>query len=354
MRTLIIIMTLLIPLQASAINFADPIDDTSGVFWVEHWYGSEWWMSKYDCSAALVAEKKVGDGTKEIVFITSRHCMGAGTTVSFQSYPGRRFPVTSQLFSGNDVVSSAAYYRAYGIPEGLDLGEPHDMLPNSRLECTRALSCNADGLLDAHSAGQPRCQEAAITHTGEYDEPDADPLSPHEVYVLNEQGTPNDPANPQYARFEAGESGTIALTADGALCGAAAGMTWLGGDDSSITFNSELSMPYQGTDGPLVFGFIPVFCQAKVGMFNQGFCPDMTQCPPLPSEFYCERNLDACGWCEDIDFYACPNSVQTCGMDYATDGDKVTICHNNVKTLVINQSALPAHLEHGDSVGACN
>jgi len=31
---------------------------------------------------------------------------------------------------------------------------------------------------------------------------------------------------------------------------------------------------------------------------------------------------------------------------------KVTVCHNG-HTITINQSALPAHLKHGDTEGAC-
>lgn len=33
--------------------------------------------------------------------------------------------------------------------------------------------------------------------------------------------------------------------------------------------------------------------------------------------------------------------------------DKVTICHKNKKTLVLPESAVSAHLGHGDSYGPC-
>ena len=32
---------------------------------------------------------------------------------------------------------------------------------------------------------------------------------------------------------------------------------------------------------------------------------------------------------------------------------RVTICHKGKNTLTISQSAVPAHLAHGDSLGAC-
>lgn len=51
-----------------------------------------------------------------------------------------------------------------------------------------------------------------------------------------------------------------------------------------------------------------------------------------------------------------PNSPQVT-IGTSNNNDFVTICHNengNQVTLTINQNALPAHLAHGDSVGACN
>ena len=33
--------------------------------------------------------------------------------------------------------------------------------------------------------------------------------------------------------------------------------------------------------------------------------------------------------------------------------DKVMICHKDKNTLVVDDHAVPAHLEHGDKVGPC-
>lgn len=34
--------------------------------------------------------------------------------------------------------------------------------------------------------------------------------------------------------------------------------------------------------------------------------------------------------------------------------DKVTICHKNNNTLTVASPAVPAHLNHGDALGACS
>jgi hypothetical protein len=42
---------------------------------------------------------------------------------------------------------------------------------------------------------------------------------------------------------------------------------------------------------------------------------------------------------------------------YASEDHKVSVCHNvlhNPHTIVVDFHAVPAHLDHGDSVGACN
>lgn len=36
-----------------------------------------------------------------------------------------------------------------------------------------------------------------------------------------------------------------------------------------------------------------------------------------------------------------------------TSNDKVTICHNQKNTLTVASAAVPAHLNHGDVMGAC-
>jgi len=38
---------------------------------------------------------------------------------------------------------------------------------------------------------------------------------------------------------------------------------------------------------------------------------------------------------------------------HAYEADKVTICHKGKKTLVLPESAVSAHLGHGDTYGAC-
>ena len=35
------------------------------------------------------------------------------------------------------------------------------------------------------------------------------------------------------------------------------------------------------------------------------------------------------------------------------NGKKVTICHKGKKSIRVKAKALPAHLRHGDSLGAC-
>jgi hypothetical protein len=44
------------------------------------------------------------------------------------------------------------------------------------------------------------------------------------------------------------------------------------------------------------------------------------------------------------------DSVSSAQAQY---GNKVTVCHHGI-TLSINEHALPAHLAHGDTVGACS
>ncbi len=34
--------------------------------------------------------------------------------------------------------------------------------------------------------------------------------------------------------------------------------------------------------------------------------------------------------------------------------NRVTLCHKGRDTIVVNASAVPAHLAHGDTVGPCN
>jgi len=36
-----------------------------------------------------------------------------------------------------------------------------------------------------------------------------------------------------------------------------------------------------------------------------------------------------------------------------TEGPKITICHKSKQTLSIGASAWPAHMAHGDTLGAC-
>jgi hypothetical protein len=36
------------------------------------------------------------------------------------------------------------------------------------------------------------------------------------------------------------------------------------------------------------------------------------------------------------------------------DGEKATVCHKGKNTLSIDSSAVPAHLGHGDTLGACS
>ncbi len=40
-------------------------------------------------------------------------------------------------------------------------------------------------------------------------------------------------------------------------------------------------------------------------------------------------------------------------QDGDADGEKVTICHKQKNTLSIGASAWPAHMAHGDTLGAC-
>ncbi len=43
--------------------------------------------------------------------------------------------------------------------------------------------------------------------------------------------------------------------------------------------------------------------------------------------------------------------VQT--MPAGAEG-KVTLCHKGRKTITVSAAAVPAHLAHGDTLGACN
>ena len=41
-------------------------------------------------------------------------------------------------------------------------------------------------------------------------------------------------------------------------------------------------------------------------------------------------------------------------LDVSASNEKVTICHKNKNTLTVASPAVPAHLSHGDTVGACS
>lgn len=52
----------------------------------------------------------------------------------------------------------------------------------------------------------------------------------------------------------------------------------------------------------------------------------------------------------------CDTATGSCSptpSDPPEEDDKVTICHKGKKTLSVGASAVPAHLAHGDSLGAC-
>jgi hypothetical protein len=47
------------------------------------------------------------------------------------------------------------------------------------------------------------------------------------------------------------------------------------------------------------------------------------------------------------------HSITLQDEDEDADGEKVTICHKKKSTLSIGVSAWPAHMAHGDTLGAC-
>jgi len=41
------------------------------------------------------------------------------------------------------------------------------------------------------------------------------------------------------------------------------------------------------------------------------------------------------------------------GYGYGYGQEKVTLCHNGKNTITVGAPAVPAHLNHGDTLGAC-
>jgi hypothetical protein len=179
--------------------------------------------------------------------------------------------------------------------------------------------------------------------------------------MMDENET-NDPANPQYARAERYESGSIILRgSDGAICGAIGGVNvgpywWIKNslDHGEWDYDDYQYHSWYGASWSPDYMPIETFCAYKELAFlpvRGSYCMDMSQCD-IPDDFYCDKVLDNCDNCEDIDFSACPSAGQVCGMNYHLDGDKVTVCHNG-NTLVINLNALNALLAQGAVVGDC-